>query len=103
MTNIPVTSIEWRDQSSQLTMSTAVNLTVLEFMISVVTDDLQGQRFTCIAVAGDTTYTQILEIQVQGMNSNVMVISRKSISLYSPCWLSGGVDRCIRGWSSGGW
>ena len=66
MTNISVTSIEWRDQSSQLIMSTAVNLTALEYTIPLVTDDLQGQQFTCIALAGPATYA--VEVQVQGMS-----------------------------------
>ena len=66
MTNIAVDSIEWRDQSSVLNMSVAVNLTVLEYTIPVVRDDLQGQQFTCTAVAGNTTYTQTIEMQVTG-------------------------------------
>ena len=53
-------------------MNTAVDLTVLEYTISLVTDDLQGQQFSCLAVAGDTTYTQILDIRVQGMNCTFM-------------------------------
>ena len=69
MTNIPVDSIEWRDHSSQLIMSTAVDLTVLEYTIPLVTDDLQGQQFTCIAVAGDATYTETVDIQVQGIET----------------------------------
>ena len=72
MTNIPVTSIEWKDQLSQLIMNTAMNLTVLEYTIPLVTDDLQGQQYSCIAVAGPTIYTQILDIQVQGANCTFM-------------------------------
>ena len=68
MTNIAVTSIEWRYQSSQLIMSATADVTVLEYTIPLVTDDLQGQQLTCIAVAGDTIYTQTLDIYVQGMN-----------------------------------
>ena len=65
MTNIPVTSIEWRDQSSDGLASTTDNM-VLEYTISPMSDDLQGQQFTCAAVAGATTYTEIVEIQVEG-------------------------------------
>ena len=67
MTNEVVTSIEWRDQLSQLIMSTAADLTVLEYTIPLVTDDLQGQKFTCIAIAGDATYEEIVDIQVRSM------------------------------------
>ena len=65
MTNIPLTSIEWRNQSSDVLASTTDNM-VLEYTISLVTDDLQGQQFTCVAVAGATTYTETVEIQVEG-------------------------------------
>ena len=65
MTNIPVTSIEWRDQSSDILASTTDNM-VLEYTISLVTDGLEGQQFTCVAVAGATTYTETVEIQVEG-------------------------------------
>ena len=67
MTNIAVDSIEWRDQSSVLNMSVAVNLTVLEYTIPVVRDDLQGQQFTCTAVAEDTTYTETVETTFAGI------------------------------------
>ena len=60
-------SIKWRDQSSVLNMSSAMNLTVLEYTIPLVKDDLQGQQFTCIAVAGDAMYTETIEIQVTGI------------------------------------
>ena len=60
-------SIEWRNQSSELNMSSAMNLTVLEYTIPLVKDDLQGQRFTCIAVVGDAMYTETIEIQVTGI------------------------------------
>ena len=65
MTSIPVTSIEWRDQSFDVLASTT-NQTVLDYSISPVTDDLHGQQFTCVVVAGATTYTETVEIVVQG-------------------------------------
>ena len=65
MTNIQVTSIKWRNQSSDVLASTTDNM-VLEYNISPVTDDLQGQQFTCVAVAGATTYIETVEIQVEG-------------------------------------
>ena len=64
----PVTSIEWKNQSSELIMSTAVNLTVLEYTIPLVTDDLQGQQFTCIAVAEIITYNETIQIEVNGIH-----------------------------------
>ena len=52
MTNIPVDYIEWKDQSLSVlnNISSAENLTMLEYTISLVTDDLHGQQFTCIAI-----------------------------------------------------
>ena len=32
-----------------------------------MTDDLHGQQFTCIAVAGDVTYSEAIEIIVTGI------------------------------------
>ena len=66
MINIPVDSIGWIDQSSSVLNSNTGNLTMLEYTIPLVTDDLHGQQFTCIAIAGDTTYTETVEIQVEG-------------------------------------
>ena len=67
MTNVPIDFIEWMDQSSVLNnISNTVNLTMLEYTIPLVTDDLHGQKFTCMAVAGDTTYTEEVDIQVEG-------------------------------------
>ena len=48
-----------------LTTNSGVNLT--EFTIPLVTDNLQGQQITCIAMAGETTYTETVGIQVEGM------------------------------------
>ena len=68
MTNVAVDSIaiEWGNQSSVLNMSSADNLTVLDYTIPLVRDDLQGEYLTCTAVAGETTYTETVEIQVTG-------------------------------------
>ena len=63
--NVPVTDIEWRDQSSAVLNYTA-NQRALDYNISLVTDDLQGQQFTCVAMAGSTTYTETVEVQVEG-------------------------------------
>ena len=75
MTNIAVNSIEWRNQSSQLIMSDAGNLMELQYTIDLVTDDLQGQQFTCIAIAADTTiYNETVIIQVQGITIIIMMM-----------------------------
>ena len=63
-TNIPVSSIVWRDQSSNV-VANDTNRMELEYHIGTVTDDLHGQQYTCEAVA-DTTYTETVEIQVVG-------------------------------------
>ena len=76
MTNIAVDSIEWRNQSSQLIISNATDLMELQYTIDLVADDLQGQQFTCIAIAGDTIYNEIVNIQVQGI---IMMCSRTHI------------------------
>ena len=67
-TNIAVDSIavEFMKQSSVLNASSAMNLTVLGYAIPLVKDDLQGQLFTCTAMAGDTTYTETVNINAIG-------------------------------------
>ena len=66
MTNIhvPVSSIEWRDQSSTV-LASATNQTVVKYTIPLVRDDLQGQQLTCRAVAG-TIYNETVELRVAG-------------------------------------
>ena len=69
--NIPVSSIEWRDQSSNV-VANATNQTVLEYYFPerYVLDSYHGLQYTCEAVAtlndGTTTYTEAVEIQVVG-------------------------------------
>ena len=66
MTNIPVFSIEWRDQLSRV-LQNVTDDTWLNYTISVVSDDMQVLQFTCIAEAQDgTVYSQTVEIQVIG-------------------------------------
>ena len=64
-TNIAVSTIEWRNQSSDMLTSITDSM-VLEYIIPLVTDDLHGQQFTCVAVAGATTYTEMVKIEVVG-------------------------------------
>ena len=68
MTNIAVDTIELLNQSSSLLfISNVTNLTELQYTIDLVMDDLQGEQFTCIAVAGDTKYNETVIIEVQGI------------------------------------
>ena len=73
MTNIPVNSIEWENETSMLDKISAADVTLLEYTIDPVKDDLQGQRLTCVAVAGDSgdsgdsVYTETEVVDVQGM------------------------------------
>ena len=66
MTNIPVFSIEWRDQSSTVLVN-VTSETWLNYTISVVYDDMQALQYTCIAQAEDgTVYSQTVELEVMG-------------------------------------
>ena len=67
MTNIPVSSFEWNNETSTLANITGANLTVLEYTIDQVKDDLQGHRLTCVAVAGTTVYSEREVVAVRGM------------------------------------
>ena len=67
MTNVPVFSIEWKNETSTLASISAANLTVLEYTIDPVKDDLQGHYLTCVAVAGDSEYTEMEVVDVEGM------------------------------------
>ena len=66
-TNLPVASIAWRDQSSNLVASDT-NKMELEYHIGTVTDDLHGQQYTCevVATSDDGTNNKTVEIQVVG-------------------------------------
>ena len=67
MTNIPVSSFEWNNETFTLANITGANLTVLEYTINQVKDDLQGHRLTCVAVAGTTVYSETEVVAVRGM------------------------------------
>ena len=63
--NIEVSSIEWRDETSTV-LNSATDQTEVEYTIPLVRDDLQGLQYTCRAVSGTTIYTETVEIQVVG-------------------------------------
>ena len=49
-----------------LASSSSDNLTLLEYTFPLVTDDLHGQQYTCITVAGaDDTYRETLSLVVK--------------------------------------
>ena len=66
-TNIAVDSIEWRAGSTVLdtVTSSSGDLTELEYTIDVVMDDLT--ELTCVAVAGETVYTETETVVLEGM------------------------------------
>ena len=72
MTNIPVSSIELRNETSTLKSISGDSVTVLEYSIDLVKDNLQGQRLTCVAVGDDTVYTETAVVTVKGMSSKKM-------------------------------
>ena len=41
---------------------------MLEYTIDPVKDDLQGQVLTCVAVAGDSEYTEREVVDLRGMS-----------------------------------
>ena len=66
-TNITVSSIEWTDQSLAV-LESITNQATLDLNISSVSDDLQGQQYTCRAETVEgAVYTETVEIQVVGM------------------------------------
>ena len=67
MTNEPVSFIEWRNQSDELNMIKAENVTVLNYTIELVTDDMQGQMYTCRAVVRNITDTETVTLRVEGV------------------------------------
>ena len=75
MTDIAVTTIEWRDQLFDVLANTT-NQTVLDYTISPVTDDLLGHQLTCVAVAGTNAYTETAEILVEGECSYIYMWCR---------------------------
>ena len=64
ITNELASLIEWSSQSSGLAMD--VNVTVLNYTIPLVTDDLQGETFTCTAVVRNANDTEKVALNVAG-------------------------------------
>ena len=68
-------SIEWRNGSNQLNISSSGSATELDYTISLVTDDLQGQIFKCTAVVSNVTDTESVTILVEGKSNTSMLYS----------------------------
>ena len=73
MTDLPVSYIEWRNQSSQLSVTPSddtPDLTVLEYTIAYVSEDMRGELLTCLVVARDQThYFKAAEIMIKGLKN----------------------------------
>ena len=65
ITNEHASLIVWSRQSSQLNMD--VNVTALNYTIPLVSDDLQGETFTCTAVVSNTNDTESVMLSVEGI------------------------------------
>ena len=84
MTELPVSYIEWRNQSSQLsvTPSNAPDLTVLEYTIAYVSEDMRGELLTCVVIARDQTpYFKAAEIMIKGLKNSHCVVCAYSCRL----------------------
>ena len=76
-TNINVSSIEWRNESSAVLSSTMDGGThsMLDYTIHLVSDDLQGQEYSCNAEAADgTVYNETVRIEVVGKFIIIIII-----------------------------
>ena len=65
ITNEHASVIVWKSQSSQLNID--VNVTVLNYTIPLVSDDLHGETFTCTAVVSNTNDTESVMLSVEGI------------------------------------
>ena len=52
--------------SHNLSSTTEENVTVLNYIIPLVRDDMQGQIYTCIALSGNITDSQTAAILAKG-------------------------------------
>ena len=66
ITNEPVSFIQWRNISHNLSSTTEERVTVLNYTIPLVKDDMQGQIYTCVALSGIISDTQDATISPKG-------------------------------------
>ena len=64
-----MSSIRIYELYSLTVLNSTTNQAVVEYAIPLVTDILQGLQLTCEAVAGTAIYTETVEMQVVGRNS----------------------------------
>ena len=77
--NVPVSTIELRDQSSTV-LKIVVNKPELSYTIASVSSDLQGEQYTCTAVSEDSqVFAHTVEIQVMGRFLLLMVYAVANI------------------------
>ena len=85
MTDLPVSYIEWRNQSSQLSVTTSddtPDLTVLEYTIAYVSEGMRGELLTCVVIARDQTpYFKAAEIMIKGLKNSRCVVCAYSCRL----------------------
>ena len=67
ITNKPVSFIQWRNMFQNTSNTATENVTVLNYTIPLVKDDMQGQIYTCIALSGNINNSQNATILTKGM------------------------------------
>ena len=77
ITNEPVSFIQWRNMSHNLTSITEERVTVLNYTIPLVKDDMQGQIYICVALSGNITDTQTATILANGTHFEVLHVWTK--------------------------
>ena len=65
ITNEPVSFIQWRNMN--LSSTTEGRVTLLNYTIPLVKDDMQGQIYTCIALSGNITDSRTATILAEGV------------------------------------
>ena len=66
ITNEPVFYIQWRNISHNLSSTTEENVTVLNYIIPLVEDDMQGQIYTCVVHLGNIAGTHTATVLAKG-------------------------------------
>ena len=73
--------------SHNLSNTTEENVTVLNYTIPLVRDDMQGQIYTCIALSGNITDTQTATILAKGTDyCLVRLCIKATLHAFSSTW-----------------
>ena len=67
ITNEPVSFIQWRNMSHNLSSTTEERVIVLNYTIPLVKDDMRGKTYTCVAHSGTITDSQNATILAKGI------------------------------------